>query len=85
MGYSFQYNLTDQRFGNLTVGSKKVNYVKSSNYKGSEWHCECDCGNLLYVRQLDLLHRRILDCGCVKKEQDFKKLLMKRHRHIVSI
>lgn len=84
MGYSFQYNLTDQRFGSLLAGNKKVNYVTGVNYKGGEWHCECDCGNLLYVRQVDLLRGNVSDCGCVKKERDFKRLLMQRHKQLSS-
>jgi hypothetical protein len=33
------------------------------------WWCLCGCGNFLKVQSLELIHGRIGDCGCVKRER----------------
>lgn len=51
-----------KRFGMLTV----VSYVGKEN--GFHiWHCRCDCGNEVDVRQNNLLRGWTTSCGCKRK------------------
>lgn len=88
-------NLTNQKFGKLTV-------IKKSEQKGNngkaKWDCVCDCGNL-YTTLGDLLRSgKTKSCGCLKfnfqppnkktdrdehlKERLYKNLIIKRSRHM---
>lgn len=55
-------DLTGQRFGKLIV----VKRAGSSNSGGAIWECQCDCGNIAYVRS-DCLTRKngTKSCGCI--------------------
>ena len=57
-------DLTNQRFGRLTVHGRKWCNEK----KRSFWYCQCDCGNFTYVSSYDLVSRRTKSCGCFRKE-----------------
>lgn len=62
-------NITNQRFGNLTVLRQSANMNKKT-----AWECLCDCGNVVTVTTSNLTCNRIKSCGCMKKE-----LLIKRN------
>lgn len=52
-------DLTGLRFGKLTV----LSYVRKEN--GFHiWHCRCDCGNTVDVRQSNLQNGWTTSCGC---------------------
>ena len=56
-------DLTNQRFGRLTVVSRAPNdgrYVC--------WNCKCDCGNEKIIRSTSLCSGRTQSCGCLFKE-----------------
>lgn len=57
-------DLTGKHFGKLTV-------IEDSTYRNGGkhvlWKCQCDCGNITYVRTSDLIQNRIISCGCVKQ------------------
>jgi len=57
--------LTGKRFGKLLV------LHESNNKKGSNgsyyWHCLCDCGNTIEVRQDSLVGGKIMDCEHKRK------------------
>lgn len=56
------------RFGRLTVLEKIAH-----RYKGTSnhvlWKCQCDCGNISYVRTYPLLKQITTSCGCYHREQ----------------
>lgn len=68
-GYFMAYiDLTNQRFGKLTV-IKKGNgrYTSGGNYKIT-WICQCDCGNTTEVDGEKLRRGHTTSCGCFKKD-----------------
>ena len=58
--YNTRKDITDQYFGRL----KALEY----NEKLKKWKCQCDCGNIAYVRLNDLESGNTKSCGCLKKE-----------------
>ena len=60
-------DLTNQRFGQLTVLYKAPN-------KGQAvyWHCKCDCGNEKDINGSNLRKGLTISCGCYQKEQASK-------------
>lgn len=61
-------DLTDQKFGRLTVLYRLHNYHK----KRSWWLCACDCGNLKET-SYDSLMNNCKSCGCLRKESTSKR------------
>lgn len=60
-------NLTNQKFGRLLVLERDYEMQKIA--KRVCWKCECDCGNFISVRAVDLKSGHTKSCGCYKKEQ----------------
>ena len=56
-------NLTDKRFGRLTVISRAQN-----NGRHVVWLCQCDCGNMTTIQATNLSGGRSTSCGCYQKE-----------------
>lgn len=54
-------NLTGQKFGRLTV----LKQTNQSNYEGTLWLCQCECGNTKLVSSYALTHGRVQSCGCL--------------------
>ena len=60
-----------QRFGKLValeatdLRSNKGNII---------WKCQCDCGNIAYVRKDMLLDGKTKSCGCLKREVSLQNL-----------
>ena len=56
------------KFGRLTVLEKITHH-----YKGTSsyvlWKCQCDCGNISYVRTGALVNHITISCGCYHREQ----------------
>lgn len=66
-------DLTGQVFGQLTV----LEYAGSDRSRGS-WKCECSCGNVVVVNQMELKRGDTLSCGCLRSsfgEQQIEKIL----------
>lgn len=61
------YDLTDMRFGNITVD-------RLFEHKGGRmiWECTCDCGKHTYASTADLRSGKRTHCGC-KTEQNRRK------------
>ena len=57
-------DLTDQKFGSLTVMYMND---RSSSTRIS-WHCKCDCGNECDVYANNLTRGHTQSCGCKRKE-----------------
>ena len=55
-------NLTNQKFGKLTV----IKLLKKENEKNI-WLCECDCGKYKEINTSILLKGIVKNCGCDKK------------------
>lgn len=78
---SLQKDITNKRFGKLVAiqpTSKRAN--------GSVvWKCKCDCGNIAYVSQGNLL-RGTISCGCVrsKGEQRITEYLQKHNIYYIK-
>ena len=62
-------NLAGNRYGQLTA----LKRVKGDS-RYATWECRCDCGNLIYVESRRLQSGKILSCGCVKKENEKKRV-----------
>ena len=66
-------DLTGQVFGQLTV----LEYAGSDRNR-STWKCECSCGNIVIVNQMELKNGNTLSCGCLRNsfgEQQIEKIL----------
>ena len=64
-------DLTGQRFGRLVVVG-----LHPTETRKTYWVCQCDCGNVKIVRSDSLQCGAIRSCGCLKKEQDKKNLIL---------
>ena len=70
-------DLTGQIFGQLIV----LEYAGSDRNRSS-WRCECSCGNIVVVNQMELKHGDTLSCGCLKSsfgEQQIEKILKEQN------
>lgn len=69
-------DMTNQRFGKLTVLERDFLYKKEHNLKNSAtyWKCKCDCGNIISVSRANLLRGTTTNCGCVKRKGNPKDL-----------
>lgn len=57
-------DLTGQRFGRLIVIGKSPIKAKS----GSQWVCNCECGNTVTVARCSLVSNHTKSCGCTRKQ-----------------
>lgn len=55
-------DITNFVFGQLTALS-----VARSTARGTEWLCQCKCGNTSVIRKDSLVSGRTTSCGCVRK------------------
>lgn len=58
-------DLTGKRFGRLLVLCR----YGSTNARGRNWKCLCDCGNIQYSTTSRLVNERTRSCGCLRREQ----------------
>lgn len=62
-------DLTDQRFGRLTVISRAAeNYTAPCGVSCPRWVCLCDCGVECVVVSRSLMNGRTKSCGCLRRE-----------------
>ncbi len=63
-------DLTNKRFGRLTVIKQAEDYITPSCMRISQWLCRCDCGNEIIVRGVCLTRSKnaTKSCGCLQKE-----------------
>ena len=61
-------DLTGKKFGRLTV------IRDTGNKQGAEhlWECQCECGNNIITRGVNLREGSTQSCGCLKQESDKK-------------
>ena len=60
---SNSYDLRGQKFNFLTPLER---------VPGGKWKCQCDCGNITYVKTTKLTHGLTKSCGCYQKSQTSK-------------
>jgi len=60
-------NLTGQKHGRLLVIERAEDYVSPKGKHGTQWLCECECGNRCVVRAIYLRRGHTVSCGCAKK------------------
>lgn len=65
-------DLTNMRFGRLTVLKRHEDHIFPSGQKQTQWLCRCDCGNEVYVISRNLLSGNTRSCGCIKSEMQTK-------------
>ena len=63
MSKTFRKDLTDKKFGRLTV----VEFSVDSKPRG-RWLCRCDCGNTSIVETNNLTSGHTRSCGCFQQE-----------------
>lgn len=77
---SIDRDLVGQTFGRLTVVRKADSVVKYGRLN-KMWECACACGNVVEVREPDLLNGSVKSCGCLgtsASEAFFTELLDER-------
>ncbi len=71
-------DLTNQRFGNLTVLE-----IGSGNVEGVlYWKCKCDCGNIINVPSRNLREGKTISCGCIHSRGEQKIIQLLRDNDI---
>jgi hypothetical protein len=62
-------DLTNQKFGRVTVIKEAGKYEKNGSYK---WECQCDCGTIFIIIGYSLTKGKTISCGCYNKEKATK-------------
>lgn len=79
-------DLTDKKFGRLTIVERKDIVNKKTGKKAIAWICRCDCGNESWVRSAALTAKKpIVSCGCRQKEVIKERTKEDRISHLISI
>lgn len=60
-------DLTGKKHGRLLVIERANDYVSIKGKHGTQWLCECECGNRCVVRAEYLRTGHTTSCGCAKK------------------
>jgi hypothetical protein len=62
-------DITNQRFGKLTVVSFDHRQKTSGGFIKYYWKCKCDCGKIKVIRKSHLISGKISSCGCLSNRQ----------------
>lgn len=68
-------DLTDKRFGRLTVIQRGENWYRKNGVPEVCWDCICDCGKTVTVRTTNLKSGNTTSCGCYSSECLSKRCL----------
>ena len=66
-------DLTNKKFDRLTVIRRAANHIQPNGSAVTMWECECECGNNIIVRAIDLTTKHTKSCGCLRKELKSKQ------------
>lgn len=77
-------DITNNRYGRLTVIKRVQNYQYKNGKQCSQWQCRCDCGNLIIVPKTGL-GRTTKSCGCLRQETARKNKKRNPHSSIKSL
>ena len=61
-------DLTNKRFGKLTVLSQAENIQTPNGRSHVAWNCQCDCGKVKVIRGECLRNGSTTSCGCIQSE-----------------
>lgn len=64
-------DITNNRYGRLTVIAYVDKYYCKGKQKDSIWLCQCDCGNQATVRKSSLENGCTKSCGCLRKYNQY--------------
>lgn len=71
MGHDWQLkDITGQKFGRLTV----IKRVGRNKQRQATWLCQCECGNQITVVGCYLRGKRVMSCGCLRKDNLLKSI-----------
>lgn len=62
-------DLTNHKFGKLTVLKRAENHILASGKPRTMWLCKCECGKEKIISAQSLLQQTTISCGCVAKEK----------------
>lgn len=68
----FLEDLTNQKFGKLTVIDRADNLIHPNGSYSVQWNCVCDCGTKVIVTAGNLKNRHTISCGCVSSKNELK-------------
>jgi hypothetical protein len=71
--YMKSFDMTNQRFGRLTVVSRASDYVSPKGQHQHRWNCLCDCGNMTIATIGKLRSGHSKSCGCLIKDATRKR------------
>ena len=72
---SKRIDLKGKRFNRLVVIKDSKKEDKNGN---TIWICLCSCGNLMEIRQNNLISNHTKSCGCLRKEMAKKRISLAR-------
>lgn len=81
-------DLTNKRFGKLTVLHRDESRVDSQGRRKTMWHCKCDCGTEKSIRMDALVSGRTQSCGTCNNDltgQKFGRLVAQFKTGIDSV
>lgn len=70
-------DLTNKKFGKLTVIDRDGTFIGSDGTQYSQWLCKCECGTLKTIRGHDLVRGSVTSCGCSisRGEEEIRSIL----------
>lgn len=78
-------DLTDKKFGRLTVIQRGEDYVSPKGAVSVRWICECDCGNKILVSGGSLKSRSTVSCGCKRSETVFNSYKLEGESAYINV
>lgn len=80
-------DISGQNFGRLTVSNQYR--IQNTNKKSrTEWFCNCECGNNIWIKADSLINGNTKSCGCFRIEKNRKEYgessknrVLRRYKH----
>lgn len=74
-------NLSNCKFGRLTVLYRCEDYIGKNNRKQVQWLCLCECGNYTKVVANNLLSGNTQSCGCYHIDTARNTIIQTNYKH----
>lgn len=79
-------NLIGTKFGKLTVLYQADDFIEKNGKHRTVWHCICDCGNEVNIKEKLLKNGDTKSCGCLRKiSSKFIDLTNKRFGELIVL
>lgn len=62
-------DLTNQKFGKLTVLERVNDKIHPSGQHSVMWKCQCECGNIITTSSANLRNNHTMSCGCYREKR----------------